>query len=319
MSSSAPKKKQDLKGGSSKSDSKATPTQQQQSTNYTTDYTQANYYTGQQPWYGTSADGTTYPIAGYEQYYYGAAGYPAATGTAGTQYDYSQYYNTYGVYPGTTAANGYATSTQGYYGNTTTPSTATTTQVYNSKSSSKGYKGYTATGNTTPNVITTTPVTTPGAGIVNPRTPDAATPTELGGGSKKKRKKLLRSAGGEVWEDSTLDEWPANDFRIFVGDLGPEVTDEMLHNAFSKYNSLAKTKIVRDKRTQKPKGYGFVSILDANDFIKAMREMNGKYVGNRPMKLRKSDWKDRNISTKSVKKDRELQMSYREAKKAKKF
>ena len=26
-----------------------------------------------------------------------------------------------------------------------------------------------------------------------------------------------------------------------------------------------------------------------------MREMDGKYVGNRPIKLRKSNWKDRNI------------------------
>lgn len=41
--------------------------------------------------------------------------------------------------------------------------------------------------------------------------------------------------------------------------------------------------------------YGFVSFKDPNDFIKAMREMNGKYVGNRPIKLRKSNWKERNI------------------------
>ena len=26
-----------------------------------------------------------------------------------------------------------------------------------------------------------------------------------------------------------------------------------------------------------------------------MREMDGKYVGNRPIKLRKSTWKERNI------------------------
>jgi len=26
-----------------------------------------------------------------------------------------------------------------------------------------------------------------------------------------------------------------------------------------------------------------------------MREMDGKYVGNRPIKLRKSSWKERNI------------------------
>ena len=31
------------------------------------------------------------------------------------------------------------------------------------------------------------------------------------------------------------------------------------------------------------------------DFVRACREMDGKYVGSRPIKLRKSVWKDRNI------------------------
>ena len=30
----------------------------------------------------------------------------------------------------------------------------------------------------------------------------------------KKKWKIVRKAGGEVWEDPTLEEWPENDFRI---------------------------------------------------------------------------------------------------------
>ena len=29
--------------------------------------------------------------------------------------------------------------------------------------------------------------------------------------------------------------------------------------------------------------------------MRAMREMDGKYVGNRPIKLRKSNWKERSL------------------------
>lgn len=37
-------------------------------------------------------------------------------------------------------------------------------------------------------------------------------------------------------------------------------------------------------------GYGFVSFADPIEGAKALREMDGKYIGNRPCKLRKSQW-----------------------------
>ncbi|XP_017592676.1 PREDICTED: RNA-binding protein 42, partial [Corvus brachyrhynchos] len=87
----------------------------------------------------------------------------------------------------------------------------------------------------------------------------------------------------------------ADDFRIFCGDLGNEVNDETLGRAFGRFPSFLKAKVIRDKRSGKTKGYGFVSFKDPNDYVRAMREMNGKYVGSRPIKLRKSQWKDRNL------------------------
>lgn len=112
---------------------------------------------------------------------------------------------------------------------------------------------------------------------------------------KERKKKIIRTAGGQCWEDQSLMEWDLDDFRIFCGDLGNDVTDEVLTRAFGKYPSFMKAKVVRDKRSNKTKGFGFVSFKDPQDFIRAMKEMNGKYVGSRPIKLRKSTWKDRNV------------------------
>lgn len=55
------------------------------------------------------------------------------------------------------------------------------------------------------------------------------------------------------------------------------------------------SQIVKDPRTKKSKGFGFVSFMDVADFAKALREMNGKYIGNRPCKLRKSTWDERSV------------------------
>lgn len=50
-----------------------------------------------------------------------------------------------------------------------------------------------------------------------------------------------------------------------------------------------------DSKSNYSKGYGFVSFKDPKDFIRAMREMQGKYIGSRPVKLQKSNWANRNV------------------------
>jgi hypothetical protein len=59
----------------------------------------------------------------------------------------------------------------------------------------------------------------------------------------RQNKKFVRTGAGEVWIDDSLNEWPENDFRIFVGDLGKEVTTEMLSKHFQCYKSFAKAKV----------------------------------------------------------------------------
>ena len=70
----------------------------------------------------------------------------------------------------------------------------------------------------------------------------------------KKSKKIVRTGGGQVWEDPSLKEWDPNDFRIFCGDLGNDVTDEVLQRTFGRYPSFQKAKVIRDKKSNKTKG-----------------------------------------------------------------
>ncbi|TEB35692.1 RNA-binding domain-containing protein [Coprinellus micaceus] len=103
-----------------------------------------------------------------------------------------------------------------------------------------------------------------------------------------KRTTVLRKGAGKVWEDQTLLEWNPSWFRLFVGDLSNDVSDDVLSNAFNKYPSFTKARVIRDRLSQKAK-YGFVAFSDPEDFLRAWKEMDGKYVGNRPVKLKKAD------------------------------
>jgi len=106
--------------------------------------------------------------------------------------------------------------------------------------------------------------------------------------SKTNQKTVVRSGGGTQWTDSSLLEWDPAHFRLFVGNLAGEVTDDSLHKAFSKWPSVQKARVIRDKRTTKSKGYGFVSFSDGDEFFQAARDMQGKYIGSHPVLLRRS-------------------------------
>ena len=107
-------------------------------------------------------------------------------------------------------------------------------------------------------------------------------------GADGKHPTVVRSGGGKQWTDESLLEWDPSHFRIFVGNLAGEVTDESLLKAFSRWPSVQKARVVRDKRTTKSKGFGFVSFSDGDEFFQAAREMQGKYIGSHPVLIKRS-------------------------------
>jgi hypothetical protein len=115
-------------------------------------------------------------------------------------------------------------------------------------------------------------------------TPDAEPALTADG----KRKTVVREGGGKSWEDPTLLEWDPMHPRLFIGNLAGEVTDDSLHKAFSKYPSLVKARVVRDKKSTKSKSYGFVSFSDTDDYFRAFKEMNNKYIGSHPVTIKRA-------------------------------
>lgn len=143
-----------------------------------------------------------------------------------------------------------------------------------------------ATGRTGPGAATGANMVIPSN--VSSHNPSASNTPTPAAGTDTGTKTVARSGGGQTWTDSTLLEWDPAHFRLFVGNLAGEVTDDSLKKAFVRYPSLQKARVIRDKRTEKSKGYGFVSFSDGDDYFKAAREMQGKYIGSHPVLLRRA-------------------------------
>lgn len=83
-----------------------------------------------------------------------------------------------------------------------------------------------------------------------------------------------------------------NEFSIYVCELDPSVTEEVLNNFFKeKYKSVINSKIIVDPSTKISKGYGFVKFSDKLESERAISEMNGKTLNGKTMKTGTASYK----------------------------
>ncbi|HBK34823.1 MAG: hypothetical protein UU08_C0037G0003 [Candidatus Uhrbacteria bacterium GW2011_GWE2_40_58] len=64
--------------------------------------------------------------------------------------------------------------------------------------------------------------------------------------------------------------------KVFVRGLGEETTNKELQEAFASFGEIEKVFVVKDKKTKKPRGFGFVIFKSEEDAKKAIEAMNGK-------------------------------------------
>ena len=73
--------------------------------------------------------------------------------------------------------------------------------------------------------------------------------------------------------------------KIFVGNLSWKTSEEQLKAHFEVYGQVVSAKIVTDKTTGRSKGFGFVEMADEEGASNAIRELNGKPLVDRPLRL----------------------------------
>jgi RNA recognition motif-containing protein len=74
---------------------------------------------------------------------------------------------------------------------------------------------------------------------------------------------------------------------IYIGNLPFSVSEERVHDLFSREGPVHSVKLINDRETGKPRGFGFVK-MELNDAISAIRAFNGKEFGGRPLLVKEA-------------------------------
>jgi nucleolysin TIA-1/TIAR len=74
-------------------------------------------------------------------------------------------------------------------------------------------------------------------------------------------------------------------FHVFVGDLSPEVNDDVLAKAFSAFGTMSDARVMWDMNSGKSRGYGFLAFRDKTDAEQAIATMNGEWLGSRAIRV----------------------------------
>ena len=72
--------------------------------------------------------------------------------------------------------------------------------------------------------------------------------------------------------------------RLYVGNLSYDTTELGLRELFGQAGTVSDAKIVTDRETGRPRGFGFVEMSRA-DASRAIQNLNGKELGGRPLRV----------------------------------
>jgi RNA recognition motif-containing protein len=73
--------------------------------------------------------------------------------------------------------------------------------------------------------------------------------------------------------------------KIYVGNLSYDVAESDLEQAFGEFGQVTSVNILKDRQTGESKGFGFVEMAEVSEGQTAIKEMNGKELMGRELKV----------------------------------
>lgn len=73
--------------------------------------------------------------------------------------------------------------------------------------------------------------------------------------------------------------------KLYVGNLSYDVNNESLADMFKEFGEVTEAIVIVDRETNRSKGFGFVTFTKEEDAAKAIKELDGKEIDGRNIKV----------------------------------
>jgi cold-inducible RNA-binding protein len=71
--------------------------------------------------------------------------------------------------------------------------------------------------------------------------------------------------------------------KLFVGNLSFDTTENDLQDAFAAFGTVTEANLMMDRMTNRPRGFGFITMSSPEEAQKAIDGLNGKEMGGRAL------------------------------------
>jgi RNA recognition motif-containing protein len=77
--------------------------------------------------------------------------------------------------------------------------------------------------------------------------------------------------------------------NIYIGNLSHTTTKDSLEALFTEFGEIENVKVISDRFSGRPKGYGFVEMPSNSEADKAIKALNGNHLDGNYIKVKPAD------------------------------
>jgi RNA recognition motif-containing protein len=77
--------------------------------------------------------------------------------------------------------------------------------------------------------------------------------------------------------------------NIYIGNLSYNTTEDTLKSLFTEFGDVESVKVIKDRFTGRPKGFGFIEMPSNSEADQAIKALNGNRIDGNSIKVKPAD------------------------------